>query len=1033
MAGLNEYVGWGLSTMALYFLNKNSNSTADSSFDPDTLNVNSNQTKIGAPVPVILGRALIKSPLVIYFGDFRADRYTETYSAHAKFNAWPLVFALIAQVLASPATGMSHPGQKVDVTVTTSGGGGSGTGATSAPGTNKDNLITPLIQSLFMWLLNWLINGRNLKTTMQKGFKYYLGYQMLVCWSGENMRIRAIYLKENKVWEGDEKRENHLTTPFIIPVKNGDLFGGVDEQGGFIGDIRVYLGGNRQPADNWMQKQMNNDSIPEELRGLTPAYRPFVSIVVPTAYIGKSATIPETWIEFSNCPNGLGLGAIGEDANPAEILYELHINKSWGLAESPELIDGEALKKIGAALKTEGIGISVQISSKTQAQNLIDNILEHINAVKYADPVTGKLTFKLIRDDYNTDELMRLDTCILSSVEISRPGWLDTVSEISVAYTDRKANYEQSTIPSVDPANIEINGGTKTTKTYSYTYFTTADNALWAAKREQYQQGYPLAVVTMEGNRHLANIRIGEVVILDWAPYGIKNMLLRITNVEHGDFVDGKIKLEALEDVFGLTKTDFGFSGSTEWVPKETYPTGVQTFQYLELPWELCNEKNTFVAAFAARPDEVTQLWTVWRQRQGEDFESTSSLSNWTAAGRLVYDYEEFTDAEDIMGYEIADLGGIADLESSIDTDIASARKGGKILSVNGEIMAYSTLRLLPNGHWYVKGILRGVYDTVPQKHAAQSHVFFIRSGFYANVTTGGPVCTVGNVVTEQYNITTSTVDNTEEFDYVKVKGLTTSRRPERPCVPGRIRLSAHLQKDKICIDKLAGNLTLSWVPRNKQNQFGCVSQDDAIEYWTKQEFTAPENTLTMIRVTVGDKSKDYVTRKIEDTSFTYSWEKRYLDFPDNFVDETRVEIYAKQGGLLSYQAQERHFKWTIPMIVDGMITEKDGVRLLKQWGADDRIEIPDGAAATQQQILYVDMPIIIIGEKTSATSENVIVCYDGRYLVPSGQIMIITGKNKYEIYNMQAGFIFDSYFTLEASGGKIRYQWDGNKIITLT
>ena len=158
--------------------------------------------------------------------------------------------------------------------------------------------------------------------------------------------------------------------------------------------------------------------------------------------------------------------------------------------------------------------------------------------------------------------------------------------------------------------------------------------------------------------------------------------------------------------------------------------------------------------------------------------------SNWSATGRLVYDIAEFSDVEDILGFEIADLGGIAELESSNIADISVARKGSRLLVIDDEIVSYSTLAQLPNGHWYVKGVMRGVFDTVPRKHFAQTNVFFIRSSYYANVTTGGPVCREGNIVTEQYNITTSTVDHDEEMDYTKTKQLTTTRRAELPSVP---------------------------------------------------------------------------------------------------------------------------------------------------------------------------------------------------------------------------------------------------------
>ena len=1015
---MNPYVGWGLTSLAMYFLNKKSNSSNDSDVKPEDLNIN-NQTQIGSPIPVVLGRRLIKSPIVSYFGDFRADKYTETYAAHAKFNAWPLVFSLIAAYIAKPAT----------ATTTTVGTGYHGTPVHSK-GTSKDFATGPLLNALFMFLLNWLINGRNLKTTMQKGFKYYLGYQFLVCWSSENMRIKAIYLKEKKVWEGNESKDDYLTAPFVVKVNDDELFGGPDEGGGFIGEMHCYLGGENQGADAWMIKQMSSDSVQAELRGLTPAYRSFVSIVVPTAYIGKSATIPETWIELQDCPNKLGLGPIGEDANPAEILYELHVNNDWGLAESPELINKNSLVKVGEVLKKEGVGISIEIPNINQAQNLIDKICEHINAVKFSDPKTGKLTYRLIRDDYNVDELMRIDVTNCSNVEFTRLDWGETVSKISVAYTDRKALYEQSTIPAVDPANIEINNGTQTTKTYDYTYFTTAENALWAAKRELNQQAYPLATASITGNRKLSNLRIGDVVVLNWEPYGIKNMLLRVTDVDLGDFIDGTVKIETIEDVFGLAKTDFGFSGSTEWEKEETYPSGVQNFRYLEMPYEICQCDDTYVSAFAVKPDNKTQTWTVWRQKPGSNFESTNSMSNWSAAGRLVYDIDEFGEVEDLIGFEIVDLGGIDKLESSNIADIAVARKGSRLLVVDDEIIAYSTLMQMPNGHWYVKGILRGTFDTVPRKHAAETNVFFISNGFYANVTTGGPVCLRGNVTEEQYNITTSTVDHNEEFEPTKIKGLTTTRRPELPSVPGKIRISAHLKVNLIQTSSIAGDLNLAFVNRNKRFSFGCVSQDDEKEYWTKQEFEAEDDADYLVKITVGKESKDYI---IKESPFVYPWEQRCLDFIQSFTDETRIQIYSRKNDLLSYQPQERHFNWIVPTVVDGVEKEDAGANTLNDWGIDDRIVIPEGAIATTKQIMFADMPIIILGTSVSPGTANSIRCYDGSYLVPNGQIMIIMGRNTYEIYNMKNGFSFASYYVPTASGGKVYYRWDGNKINEFT
>jgi hypothetical protein len=984
MANLDKYVGWGITTLLMAFIGKGSNSS-DEGNTADSLNVGANQTKIGSPIPVVLGRCLVKSPIVSYFGDFSAKIYTEEYAAHANFSAWPLVFSLIAQYIASPATTKGDGGGPVT--------GGEG-GYAKVTIFGKDMAVGPLINSLFMWLLSWLINGRNLKTTIQKGFKYYLGYQFLVAWSGKNMRIRSIYMGQKKAWEGDVSCSGQAGNMLDIDIDKPDLFGGCDENGGFSGHFHTYLGGSEQP-DPWMVEQMSKDSVQAELRGLTPAYGPFVSVVVPTAYVGKQATIPETWIELQNCPDTLGLGQVGEDANPAEVIYEIQTNKDWGLAE-PDNIDKDSLIKVGQTLAAEGVGISVELTNVTKAQTLIDKICEHINAVKFSDPATGKLTFRLIRDDYDLDTCLRLDVSNCSKVDFTRLDWSQTVSKISVSYTDRSNQYEESTVPDIDPANIEINSGTQTVKSYDYTYFTTAQNAKWAAQRELNTEGYPLAAASIEGNRQLANLRIGDVVVLNWEPYGIKNMIIRITNVDLGEFTDGKVTLDAVEDVFGLAKTDFGFSGSTEWTPEDKYPAGVRDFRYMELPYELVNDNDTYVAAFAARSDNKTQSWTVWRQRQGAAFVSTSSMSKWSAAGRLTYNVAEFSDVEDVMGFELADIGGIDALESST-VDIAVARKGSRLLVVDDEIMAYSTLTQLPNGHWYVKGVLRGVCDTVPAQHYAQADVFFIRSGNYANVTTGGPVATAGYKATEQYNITTATVNHTEAFDVKKVRELTTTRRSELPSVPGRIRLSAHLQTDVVYTDALAGDLCISFVSRNNRQSFGAVSQDDMQEYWTKQAFAAAEGTDYVLRAMVGGESKDYVFAA---SPAILTWEQRCMDFTDIF-DDTRVELYARKEGLLSYQPQVRTFAWKIPQEIAAAETEAEGLTLSKT-GLADGILVPD----TTQKILYKDMPIITL---------------------PKAQIMRITGRGTYDLYTMQPGFVFGRY----AKDGGIAYQeWDGQKII---
>lgn len=748
--------------------------------------------------------------------------------------------------------------------------------------------------------------------------------------------------------------------------------------------------------------------------------------VVPGAYIGKSATIPTVWIDYQWIPNRLGLGAIGDDANPAEIIYEIYVNEDWGMNQTDEVVNVDSLIAMGKTLKTEGIGLTGKISTLTDGATVIDSILEHINGVRYQEPTTGKWTYKLIRDDLDVTTATLLDETNCSEITYTRLDWQETIGEISVTYTDRSNQYEESSLQESDPAVIEINGGSKTTKSYSYTYFTSAENALWAAQREEMQQGYPLATASITGNRTLSAVRIGEVVRLNFPAYGIKNMFFRVTDVDIGTFVEGKVKLELIEDVFSLEKTTFGYSGSTNWNPEAKTPTGVQNYRFMEMPYELMPEKNSCVFAFANQPDTDTIKWTVWRN-SGESFVSTSSMTKWTTSGRLVYDYAEFTDSIDYDGIQLIELGGLDKLQSSLLStglpNIESARQGGKVMIIGDEIMAWSSIEKMANGNYLLKGIIRGIYDTVPQSHGSGDNIFFVESSKIANVTTGGYVCEAGKTVSEIYTITTASVDEAEEFDTLKAVDLTTVRRAERPLSPAKVRMSCFNVTDQKKLTNPYGDITMTWVNRNKDMQSGVASQDDTAEYWTSLDYTLPDGASYLIKAYVGNtKVAEYIPTE---NAFIYTLSQRCKDSTD-IDSETRLELYTVKDGLESYQAQKRTFLWKYPTMVDACLDENEIKTRLANWAVSDRIAIPANDYTVQRQIFYTEMPSFILGTETTADITEAVLNYDGKYILPNNQIAIVTGKDTYTIETVENGYIFRGLFIAEGQGGDTTYKLGG-------
>ena len=1022
---LQNIIGWGITTLLLSLFNKSSNVTSES--EPNDLSVTSSETKLGSPIPVVLGRALVKSPIVSYFGDFSARAYTEEYSAHGNFNAWPLVISLIVQYIGMLWTGHTAPTKTAptkltDPSVSTSEGGGQVNDPTVEPADvpttqTKDDYIGPLLQALFIWLLSWLINGRNLKTTIQKGFKYYLGYQFLISWSGPEMRIRRVYMNEVECWSGDVSRRSLGDgAMFNINVNDDEMFGGPDENGGFIGDLHTYLGGDNQGVDGWMVAQMSADTVQAELRGLTPAYQPFVTMVIPTAYIGKQSKIPTTWIELQNCPNNLGLGQIGEDANPAEVIYEIITNKDWGLAESADNLDIEALRRLGNTVRDEGLGISVQLTSITSAEQIIKTICDHIGAVHYVDPHTGKMVFKLIRNDYDETACPEVNTGNCSKLTFTRLDWSQIISKISVSYTDADNRYETGTVPTQDPAAIEINSGIQTVKTYDYSMFTKPENALWAAKRELHSQAYPLAAVNMTVNRQLFDVRIGDVIILTWKPYGIKRLFVRVTNVDIASFEEGQITIDGIEDVFSLGKDEYGASSGTLWVKEELHPVGVNEWTFLEAPYEFFRDRNTNVLALAEDPSGTNWQWAVWRSGMTRAFVMTASLSLWPPTGHLVFTLREDDNVEDSTGIEISGTQYL-DRISLIGTE----RGGKNLMLIGDEIISFGTLYKLPNGNWQAGNIIRGVFDTVPQNHFSLDTIYFLVSGRYMLTTGSGIVCSEGETVTEQYNITTERDGIWEDFNFSKVREFTTQRRAERPIPPGRIRFNDFARRDIYFNNEFCGDITIDYAERNNSLSTGAVSQDDTLVFGTSVAITAPTGTDYVLNVSNGRQEHDYTYT----SGITLDWSTFCSDFTDITLTVT-FKLYSRYSGLKSYMPQQRTFTWYIPTFLGVFGTTAELNSYVTAYGIADRFVIPASSVCSSFSVLYERMPFFIEEDPTGAGTP--ILCYDGSMRSTTNRI--IAFDNLGSQVPMTMGTDFSFYSNYDLSGGRTLYKWDGTALV---
>ena len=1321
-----NFVGWGVSTLAMMLLNRNSGMSEEAQ-DPDKYRA-SNVNQIGSPIPVVLGRAVIKEPLVSYYGDFDSTPYTEEYGMHSGLDVrsiiWPLIVGIIV-ILITPNKVITPAGP----------------GADTDQG-NKNNMIVMLILNALLTFFMYLFTRHLGRTTIQKGFKYYLGWQHIICWTGENIGVKRLWMNvydssveestEKGVWDNNShvawKQEN--LNGVTAHIDNPNMFGGADEGGGFVGDMRFYFGTKTQGKDSWMVSQMtNSNQIPAELKGLTPIYPMFLTCVVPKAYIGKQATLPNMWFEVVNYPSRLSdrskstmqerydkrlqsllakvksfidlqtmdvknymnsqmakleskqntyidksdiyvaalkkhddfyktyddklfaytkqvsdntaslnsitankatdfanlnnelnvlqanktaelaikqtkidniksdyapkkaevqrdiadaiasgnqqliadakqaytdlvneetqkleiatsdynsaehyhndliakkqdeinnfdanfdakkdafqaqiddgkdklaklasdknsidsefntattdrddayndlkdvlqetidyypvsgreefsnqmslykrlvdhnvwtLGRLGDDLNPAEAIYEILKNENWGCRYSDDRLDIDSLIDIGTILEEEELGVSCLINSIGSAKNYITKILTHVNGVCYDNPTTGKLTFKLIRKDYDVDSLKQFNTSNCERLEFTRLDWSETKNVVSVAFTDAANKYDESTFSIYDTANEKITHNIEETSADG-SYYTTPTNARWLAKTSLLASAYPLSAVNITCNRYGYDLELGEPILVTWTPYGISKQIFRVTDIDYGTLVDGKITITAIEDVYGFEDTKYTYSNGIKWTEADQDPSDIAYYSYLEYPYELTTSLDTYIKAFAARPSVETIYWNIWRLKNNA-YNKVSKSSAFSIVGKMVYGFDrQFIDSDE--GFEFEALGSgtqelfrykiqnIDDKPSSYNNQTLT-----NLISCDGEIMSYNSIEQMTNGHFKLYGVRRGLFDTLPKQHTSESIVYFLDVG--QDVGAGEKVCGEGYSVSERFELTTSSSTVEHDFDSTKVNTVTTTRRSERPSIMANLvygmdSASYTIYDNYYASDEIfSSDILFKFHSRNKFKTFNIIGQEST-------ENIAPESTTkNSIALSCNGKSFEYLHDAVAHgtnnaiTTMSIKWSDFCNSMGDKLSDTNEVYMevrtYDESKQIYSYDSYIQSFNYCVPRIAGIVANSSDVQTYANSLIFENHIVVPDSTVNPSLSIDFRNSPLILVG--TPSVNTSGMLSQDDTYYVAFTEAYkldkIVNGNAVLHKVDLGTGFVARSNFNSKDNNMSAYYQFDAS------
>lgn len=635
---------------------------------------------------------------------------------------------------------------------------------------------------------------------------YKAGMHYVPCY-GPVDALTEVRVSDRSAWSGSQ------TTSGSITISQENLFGGKSREGGVKGTLRVKMGETTQDNSGFSGS------------GVIPAYRGVLSLVYRGIYSAGNPYMKPWWFKVRRILKGwhndsvwysakatVTLGGVAH-MNPAHIIYECITNPEWGMGYPTSAIDDAAFTSAADTLYTEGFGMSITWNQQGQIKGFIGEVLDHIHAVLRNDPSTGKFVLKLIREDYDFDELDIYDEAqIVDVTEYQRASWGETINEITVRYTDQSTS-RVSAVTVHELANVQAQGGV-ISKTATYSGIPTYDLAVKVAMRDLRMASNPLAKVRFTVNRMGWRLLPGDVFRMQFSKLGIADVIFRVMDVNIGSLEANTITVSAIEDIFGLPTAAYVAQEPVGWVdptsepadspfvyPTETHYWGL-TRVMSRADLDYLEADDCYLTVMSQQPSGDSLSYSLWTRISPDDY-ATSGGSAHCPIAELTASVSK---TDTVISYDPDTAENIGVVEA------------GTYAYIQNSGTRYEMVQIVSVSDTTIT-VVRGILDTVPVEHDAGDLILFAED-FES---------TDGNLYlpTEAVNVKIQTKTGLGELDLADATqhSYTFAQRQNLPYPPGLFRINA----SQYPATYTGATAAVTWAHRDRLQQTATIiDQDEA-------------------------------------------------------------------------------------------------------------------------------------------------------------------------------------------------------------
>lgn len=756
------------------------------------------------------------------------------------------------------------------------------------------------------------------------GYKYLMSLHMGIG-RGPVNQLKEIRVGDLKAWDTAVCTNDGGA---LIEINAPDLFGGDEKEGGIQGPAYILNGDPDQELPGSMSSGLGTlPSIAASLGGDVPNFRNVVTVwfdgevcainPYPKEWAFRVQRSSAGWADddcwypskstiYMTGPQEVALklavtkgdifraafaalggtkaktaimniqGNIGA-MNGAHILYECATNPDWGRGLPRAMMDDNSYTYAANQLCDEGFGLCLPWFRQESVKTFSQMVLDHIGGAQYVDRETGKMTLRLIRADYDPDDLPLYtpSTGLLSIEEDDASSQEQAFNEIIVTGFDPNQKMEFS-VRAQNLASIQ-SLGVIISNTIQYKGIPTRDLAARVAMKElKAQTGVRRFNVRLD--RRAWRLAPAGLFRISHPGRGIANLVLRVGQLTELDAVSGEIQVIAVQDVFGLPTTSYFNPQAPGWSPADFTASPPVEHRLYELSYrdvfrkldranrEALTDDVGIIGELAEQPTPSSQSYDLATKTAPDDYVIRTTRQDFTAtlvlsADIAALDTELVVDPAGVISWLTEYVDGMA---AMLDNEIV------QLVSFDEDTNTFT--------------ITRGNTDTIPAPHMAGVVLWLIDD----DIGVDGVDYVSGETVYAKALTRTAsdllTLDEGEEDSIVLVG------RFARPYPPGNVKV------DGVSIYLSDGAHTepvLTWAHRDR------IAEADAL-LGHLEASTGPEAGTTYT-VRVYDPA-DLVTPLREETliagtTWTYDSTMQAADTPPNVV---RIELESARDSLAS-------------------------------------------------------------------------------------------------------------------------------------